>query len=225
MARRGGDAGKEREPATAGRSSAWAIFAAFLLLLLGVAALWLAWAPRVPGGGPGAELGVGGDARRLRALRPGPGGSLAAGLARRWRSGPSVRWAVAALILVTLGLETGAEALVDPMKRSDDLMAAIAAWFPGQDRVPAYLPPVVSNEAIFGIITFKLGRLTRALTTPEDVERLAREPSWRAGPVPDGADLAPPARAARAAPLGLRREGEEGRAVRHRRRSGGIIYA
>ncbi len=63
------------------------------------------------------------------------------------------------------------------MKRSDDLTAAVAAWFPGRDRVPAYLPPVVSNEAIFGIITFKLGRLTRALTTPEDVEQwLASHP-------------------------------------------------
>ena len=69
------------------------IFAAVLPLLLGAAALWLAWAPRAPQGA-----------------------------------------------------------------------------VPVRSSVPAYLPPVVSNEAIFGIIGFKLGRLVRALTTPEDVE-------------------------------------------------------
>jgi 4-amino-4-deoxy-L-arabinose transferase-like glycosyltransferase len=147
------------------------IFAAALPLLLGAAALWLAWAPRLPKGAvpvrnsvPAAVLtGFGIVALVL-------GGALAAGLIRRWRPGPSVRWAIAALILVTLGLETGAEALIDPVKRSDDLTVAIAAHFPGREPVPAYLPPVVSNEAIFGILGFKLGRLTRALTTPEDVE-------------------------------------------------------
>jgi hypothetical protein len=147
------------------------IFAAVLPLLLGAAALWLAWAPRVPKGAvpvrnsvPAALLvGFGLAALIL-------GGALAAGLIRRWRSGPSVRWAVAALILVTLGLEMGAEALIDPVKRSDDLTRAIAANFPGREPVPAYLPPVVSNEAIFGIIGFKLGRLTHPLSTAEDVE-------------------------------------------------------
>ena len=147
------------------------VYAAALPLLLGAAALWLAWAPHLPKGAvpvrnavPAAVLiGFGAAALIL-------GGALAAGLIRRWRPAPSARWVTAALILVTLGLETGAEALVDPVKRSDDLMAAVAAYFPGSDRVPAYLPPVVSNEAIFGIIGFKLGRLTRTLTTAEDVE-------------------------------------------------------
>src|SRR3954469_8001725 len=147
------------------------IFAAVLPLFLGAAALWLAWAPRVPEGAvpvrnsvPAAVLAGFGTAALIL------GGALAAGLIRRWRPGPPVRWAITALILVTLGLETGAEALIDPVKRSDDLTAAIAAHFPGKERVPAYLPPVVSNEAIFGIIGFKLGRLVRALTTAEDVE-------------------------------------------------------
>lgn len=147
------------------------IFAAVLPLFLGAAALWLAWAPRIPRGAipvrnsvPAATLTGFGIAALVL------GGALAAGLIRRWRLGPSARWVVIALILVTLGLETGTEALIDPVKRSDDLTAAIAANFPGKERVPAYLPPVVSNEAIFGIIGFKLGRLTRALTTPEDVE-------------------------------------------------------
>jgi len=147
------------------------IFAAVLPLFLGAAALGLTWAPRVPQGAvpvrnsvPAAVLAGFGTAALIL------GGALAAGLIRRWRSGPSVRWAIAALILVTLGLETGAEALIDPVKRSDDLTAAIAVHFPGKERVPAYLPPVVSNEAIFGIIGFKLGRLTCPLSTPEDVE-------------------------------------------------------
>jgi 4-amino-4-deoxy-L-arabinose transferase-like glycosyltransferase len=147
------------------------VFAAAVPLLLGAGALWIAWAPRLPKGAvpvrnsvPPAMLVSFGIAALVL------GGALAAGLIRRWRPAPSVRWVVIALLLVTLGLETGAEALVDPVKRSDDLMAAVAASFPGKDRVPAYLPPVVSNEAIFGIIGFKLGRLTRALTTAEDVE-------------------------------------------------------
>jgi 4-amino-4-deoxy-L-arabinose transferase-like glycosyltransferase len=147
------------------------IFAIALPLLLGAAALWLAWAPRVPQGAvpvrnsvPAALLvGFGLAALIL-------GGALAAGLIRRWRSAPSVRWVITALILVTLGLEAGAEALIDPVKRSDDLTRAIAANFPGREPVPAYLPPVVSNEAIFGIIGFKLGRLTHPLSTAEDVE-------------------------------------------------------
>jgi len=49
-------------------------------------------------------------------------------------------------------------------------MTAIAARFHGREPVPAYLPPVVSNEAIIGIIQFKLGRLTQPLSTPEDVQ-------------------------------------------------------
>jgi 4-amino-4-deoxy-L-arabinose transferase-like glycosyltransferase len=130
------------------------IFAAALPLLLGAATLWLAWAPRLPKGAvpvrnsvPAAALAGFGIAALI------VGGALAAGLIRRWRPGPSVRWAVLALILVTLGLETGAEALIDPVKRSDDLTAAIAANFPGRGPVPAYLPRVVSNEAISGSST------------------------------------------------------------------------
>ncbi len=152
------------------------IFAAALPLLLGGAALWIAWAPHLPKGAvpvrnsvpPALLTGFGITALAL-------GGVLAAGLIRRWRPAPSVRWVVVALILVALGLETGAEAVIDPVKRPDDLTAAIATSFPGREPVPAYLPPVVSNEAIFGIIRFKLGRLTRPLSTAEDVE------AWLAG--------------------------------------------
>jgi hypothetical protein len=81
-----------------------------------------------------------------------------------------VGWVIAILLLVAFGLETAVEALVDPIKRPDELMAAIATHFSGNEPVPAYLPPVVSNEAIFGILGFKLGRLTRPLSTPGDVQ-------------------------------------------------------
>ena len=147
------------------------IFAALLPLLLGAAALWLAWAPHVPKGAVPVRNSV--PAPLLTGFGVAAlilGGALAAGLIRRWRSAPSVRWVIAALIVVTLGLEAGAEALIDPVKRSDELTRAIAANFPGREPVPAYLPPVVSNEAIFGIIGFKLGRLTHPLSTAEDVE-------------------------------------------------------
>jgi 4-amino-4-deoxy-L-arabinose transferase-like glycosyltransferase len=147
------------------------VFAAALPLLLGAAALWIAWAPHLPTGAVPVRNSV--SAAALDGFAAAAlvlGGALAAGLIRRRRPGPSARWVVVALILVTLGLETGAEALVDPVKRSDDLTAAIAADFPGRAPVPAYLPRVVSNEAIFGIINFKLGRLTKGLATPEEVE-------------------------------------------------------
>src|SRR4029077_11659889 len=119
-----------------------------------------------------------------------------AGLARQWRTSPSVGWAIAVLLLVAFGLETAVEALVDPLKRPDELMAAVALHFPGREPVPAYLPPVVSNEAIFGVIGFKLGRLTRPLFTPEDVQTwLAAHP---------GAPLLVPMEQLKRLPPGLR---------------------
>jgi 4-amino-4-deoxy-L-arabinose transferase-like glycosyltransferase len=145
-------------------------FAAFLVLLLGVATAWLAWAPRIPAAAAPVRNMVspaflGGFAAFALAL----GIGIVVGLARRWRTAPSVVWVLAVWLVVTLGLGTGAEALFDPIKRPDELMNAIAARFPGREPVPAYLPPVVSNEAIFGIIQFKLGRLTHPLSSPEDV--------------------------------------------------------
>ena len=152
------------------------VFAAFLVLLLGVATAWLAWAPHVPKAAVPVRNTVSTvflSGFALCALALGAG--IVAGLARRWRTAPSVIWVVAVWLLVTLGLGTGTEALFDPIKRPDELMAAIAARIPGRQPVPAYLPPVVSNEAIFGIIQFKLGRLTHRLSTPEDVQ------AWLAG--------------------------------------------
>jgi 4-amino-4-deoxy-L-arabinose transferase-like glycosyltransferase len=153
-------------------------FAAFLPLMIGAAALWLAWAPQVPGGaaplrGALPAAGIAGFGIVSLAL----GAGLALGLVRR-RASPSVSWILAALLLLVLGLETAVEGFIDPVKRTDELTAALAAYFPGPpggEPIPAYLPPVVSNEAIFGIIGFKLGRTVHPLSTPEEVR------AWLAG--------------------------------------------
>jgi 4-amino-4-deoxy-L-arabinose transferase-like glycosyltransferase len=151
-------------------------FAAILPLLLGAAALWLAWAPHVPGGaaalrGALPAAGIAGFGLVSLAL----GAGLALGLARHWRRSPSVSWVMAALLLLVLGLETAVEGFVDPVKRTDELTAALASYFPRKEPIPGYLPPVVSNEAIFGIIGFKLGRTVHPLSTPEEVR------AWLAG--------------------------------------------
>jgi 4-amino-4-deoxy-L-arabinose transferase-like glycosyltransferase len=165
--------GEAVEPRDRRALLALGIFAAFFVLLLGAGTAWLAWAPRVPAAAAPVRNTVstaflGGFALCALAL----GIWIAMSLTRRWRTAPSAAWVVAVWLAVALGLETGAEALFDPIKRTDELMMAIAARFPGRDPVPAYLPPVVSNEAIFGIIQFKLGRLTHPLSTPEDVQAL-----------------------------------------------------
>jgi 4-amino-4-deoxy-L-arabinose transferase-like glycosyltransferase len=156
-------------------------FTAGIPLLLGTACLWLAWASRVPAGAaplrgavaPALLAGFGAGALLL-------GGGIAVGLARRWRAagGPSVSWVMAALLLLVFGMETALEALIDPVKRTDELTAALAVQFrgmPASEPIPGYLPPVVSNEAIFGILGFKLGRTVRALATAEEVR------AWLAG--------------------------------------------
>jgi 4-amino-4-deoxy-L-arabinose transferase-like glycosyltransferase len=153
-------------------------FAAALPLAVGAAALWLAWAPQVSEGaaalrGALPAAGIAGFGIVSLAL----GAGLALGLARR-RASPSVSWILAALLLLVLGLETAVEGFVDPVKRTDELTAALAAYFPGPpggEPIPGYLPPVVSNEAIFGIIGFKLGRTVHPLGTPEEVR------AWLAG--------------------------------------------
>jgi 4-amino-4-deoxy-L-arabinose transferase-like glycosyltransferase len=145
-------------------------FAAFLPLVLGAAALGLAWAPRIPAGAipfrgavPATATAVFGAGALLLGI------VLALGLARRWRSGPAPAWVLAALLLLTFGIETALEALADPVKRPDELTAALAVHFRDVSAIPAYLPPGLSNEAIFGIVGFKLGRTVHPLSTPEEV--------------------------------------------------------
>jgi 4-amino-4-deoxy-L-arabinose transferase-like glycosyltransferase len=145
-------------------------FAVFLPLALGGAALGLAWAPRIPAGAapfrgavPAAVTAVFGIGSLLLGI------VLAVGLARRWRTGPAPAWVLAALLLITFGIEIAVEPLADPVKRPDDLTAALATYFRHDSAIPAYLPPGQSNEAIFGIIGFKLGRIVHPLSTPEEV--------------------------------------------------------
>ncbi len=151
-------------------------FAACLPLVLGVAALALAWAPRLPAGAipfrgavPATVAAAFGAGSLLLGL------VLAVGLARRWRSGPAPAWVLASLLLLTFGIEMAVEPLADPVKRPDELTDALAVHFRDVSAIPAYLPPGQSNEAIFGIIGFKLGRTVHPLSTPEEVR------AWLAG--------------------------------------------
>ncbi|MFL6235322.1 MAG: ArnT family glycosyltransferase [Thermoanaerobaculia bacterium] len=141
-------------------------FAVLLPLLLGSAALAVAWAPRV--------------SRGLAVLRGAmmPGRLAVFGLAALalavlvavFLSGraPRVSRLAAALVLVCLSLETGLLALADPIKRMTEMTSAVALVFPGTAPVPAYLP-VSSNESVYGILEFELGRRTLALKTQDEL--------------------------------------------------------
>lgn len=78
-----------------------------------------------------------------------------------------------ALVAVSLGLETGLLVLADPVKRMTEMTAAVARIFPGQGPVPAYLP-LHSDESVYGILEFELGRRTLPLKTPEALEAWMR---------------------------------------------------
>jgi 4-amino-4-deoxy-L-arabinose transferase-like glycosyltransferase len=151
-------------------------FALLPLVLVGIAALAVAWAPRLPrslavlrGAVPPARSAVFGlSALAVAAL-------VALLLARGRGSASRVSRLAAAAVLVSLGIETGVMALVDPVKRMWDTTAAIAGSFPGAGPVPAYLPPGASNESIFGIVEFELGRRTFALQTPEQLAAWLRD--------------------------------------------------
>jgi 4-amino-4-deoxy-L-arabinose transferase-like glycosyltransferase len=145
-------------------------FAVLLPLVLGAAALGLAWAPRLPAGAaafrgavPATVTAVFGVGSLLLGI------VLAVGLARRWRTGPAPAWVLAALLLLTFGIEMAVEPLADPVKRPDELTGALSVYFRHDSSIPAYLPPGQSNEAIFGIVGFKLGRTVHPLSTPEEV--------------------------------------------------------
>jgi 4-amino-4-deoxy-L-arabinose transferase-like glycosyltransferase len=150
-------------------------FAVLLPLLLGIAALTVAWAPRV--------------SRRLAELRGAvtPGGLAVYGLAglalavlvavflsRGWGAGPWVIRLAAALVLVSLGLETGLLALADPVKRMSEMTAAVARSFSRTGPIPAYLP-VGSNESVYGILEFEIGRRTLPLRTPAELAAWMRD--------------------------------------------------
>ncbi|HEY4572566.1 MAG TPA: glycosyltransferase family 39 protein [Thermoanaerobaculia bacterium] len=145
-------------------------FAVLLPLLLGTAALAMAWSPRVLRGlatlrgavTPGRLAVYGLSALALAVL-------TAVFLSR----GPRVGRLAAALVLVTLSLETGLLALVDPAKRMTEMTSAVAMNFPGTGPIPVYLP-VGSNESVYGILEFELGRRTLALKTPDELAAWTR---------------------------------------------------
>jgi 4-amino-4-deoxy-L-arabinose transferase-like glycosyltransferase len=111
-------------------------------------------------------------------------GLLLARLRRYGREGPEARlsplWVATPFLLLFLSLETGVQALVDPVKSMSDMTAAVARLLPGNDPVPAYVPPKDSPESVCGIISFDLGRRTLLLRTPDELRALVeRKPGAR----------------------------------------------
>jgi len=144
-------------------------FAAGLTLLLSAAALGIAWAPRLPDSLALARTSLsGGQVEMFGLAALLAGAALLVLLIRRWQA-PPVAAIAAAYLLFFLAAETELQALIDPLKRMDELTVAISRQCPGTGPVPAYLPPLASNESLFGIIGFKLGRQTLPLTTAEAV--------------------------------------------------------
>jgi 4-amino-4-deoxy-L-arabinose transferase-like glycosyltransferase len=97
----------------------------------------------------------------------GGSGILLIHLLRSRRTGLTPIWVITPYLLLFMAVESGIKRLVDPVKSLSDMTVAVARYLPGTDPVPAYLPPGVSNESLFGILGFDLGRRTRPLTTPE----------------------------------------------------------
>jgi 4-amino-4-deoxy-L-arabinose transferase-like glycosyltransferase len=149
-------------------------FAVLLPLLLGAAALAVAWVPRVSRGlallrdavTPGRLAIYGLSALLLAAL-------VAVFLSRGPGGAHRVTRLAAALALVSLSLEAGLLALVDPVKRMTEMTAAVAVNFPGTGPIPAYLP-AGSNESVYGILEFELGRRTLALRSPDELAAWTR---------------------------------------------------
>jgi hypothetical protein len=73
------------------------------------------------------------------------------------------------MLLLFLVLQTAVQALIDPVKEMGEMTAEVARRIPGSGPVPSYLPPGQSNEVVFGMIGFKLGRRVLPLTTPEEL--------------------------------------------------------
>ncbi len=145
-------------------------FAGGVFLLLGTMSLWIAWAARLPAAVLPVQFAV--PAWHLATfglIALATGAVVTVLFAQRWRPGPSVAWVVAAILLLFLGLQTAVQALIDPVKEMGEMTAEVARRIPGSEPVPAYLPPGQSNEVVFGMIGFKLGRRVLPLTTPEEL--------------------------------------------------------
>ncbi|MEO6195476.1 MAG: glycosyltransferase family 39 protein [Thermoanaerobaculia bacterium] len=153
------------------------VLAALLPLVLWLAALAVEWTPPARGARigllplqaaltPGILIGFG-----LAAA--GACGLLLAALVRYRRSGPGAQlsplWVALPFLLLFLVVETAIQAAVDPAKSMSDMTAAVSRLLPGNDPVPAYLPPKLSPESVYGIISFDLGRRTLPLSTPDQL--------------------------------------------------------
>src|SRR3954451_21050901 len=66
-------------------------------------------------------------------------------------------------------MQTEVQALIDPVKEMGEMTAEVARRNPGSGPIPAYLPAGQSNEVVFGMIGFKLGRRVLPLTSPEEL--------------------------------------------------------
>jgi 4-amino-4-deoxy-L-arabinose transferase-like glycosyltransferase len=162
--------------------------AALLPMILWIAALAVEWMPAARG----ARIGL---LPIQAALTPGVliGFGLAAAgtcrlllvrLGRHRRGGADARlsplWVVTPFLLLFLTVETAIQTVVDPVKSMSDMTAAVSRLLPGNDPVPAYLPPEYSPESIYGMISFDLGRRTLLMKAPNELRTfIEQKPSAR----------------------------------------------
>jgi 4-amino-4-deoxy-L-arabinose transferase-like glycosyltransferase len=145
-------------------------FAGLVFLLLGALPLWIAWAPHLP-----ATL------KPIQVVQPKwlllPFGFVSLGigaaiftLLARWRpTAPPVGGVAFVWMLLFLVFQTQVQALIDPVKQMGDMAMEAARYNRGPGPIPAYLPSGQSNEVVFGMINFKLGRRVLPLTSPEEL--------------------------------------------------------
>lgn len=145
-------------------------FAGGVFVLLGGLSLWIGWAPHLPTTLAPVQAAVSkGFILSFGCLSLGIGAVLLVLLIRGRSTGPPVARVVLAMLLLFLVLQTAVQALIDPVKEMGRMMAEVARQIPGSGPVPAYLPPGQSNEVVFGMIGFKLGRRVLPLTNPEEL--------------------------------------------------------
>jgi 4-amino-4-deoxy-L-arabinose transferase-like glycosyltransferase len=151
-------------------------FAGGVFLLLGTLSLWIAWASHLPAALMPVQAAVSkGFILSFGCMSLAFGAALSVLLARWRQTGPPVARVAFAMLLLFLVLQTAVQALIDPVKEMNRMTAEVVRRIPGSEPVPAYLPPGQSNEVIFGMIGFKLGRRVLPLTSPEELR------AWFAG--------------------------------------------
>jgi len=145
-------------------------FAAGVFLLMGGLSLWIAWASHLPSTLTPVQAAVSkGFILSFACLTLGIGAVLLVLLIRGRQAGPPIARAVLAMLLLFLIFQTAVQALINPVKEMGEMAMEVARRNPGSGPVPAYLPSGQSNEVVFGMINFKLGRRVLPLTTPEEL--------------------------------------------------------